>query len=210
MEARAQGRQGKFAYDNWYQNRFFESLEKTSSKAFEGNYLKQMASKQPISEIVVVVQPKTKRKYKIEKEKEKDIAFEELATLGETTLEDELLKDEVQNLRDLVEEEAIMSPPQKIKKEKGKDGAGLNKASAQEKTLSPIAQSKGGIEASMASPIMKPPMAPKKNKIKEKVHEPSKKLSVHVDLHSFEEFNKKGDSLLGANEDIMDQTYPLG
>jgi hypothetical protein len=29
-------------------------------------------------------------------------------------------------------------------------------------------------------------------------------------LHSFEEFNKKGDSLLGANEDIMDQTYPLG
>jgi len=31
---------------------------------------------------MVVVQPKTKRKYKIEKEKEKDVAFEELVTVG--------------------------------------------------------------------------------------------------------------------------------
>jgi hypothetical protein len=52
----------------------------------------------------------------------------------------------------------------------------------------------------MGSPIKKPPMAPKKNKRKEKVHEPSKELLVHVDLHSFEEFNKKDDYLLGANE----------
>ncbi len=51
-----------------------------------------MALKQPISDIMVVVQPKTKRKYKIEKEKEKDVAFEELVTVGETTMEDELLE----------------------------------------------------------------------------------------------------------------------
>ncbi len=55
-----------------------------------------MALKQPMPDIVVVLQPKTKRKYKIKKEKEKDIAFEELATLGGTTMEDKLLEDEVQ------------------------------------------------------------------------------------------------------------------
>jgi hypothetical protein len=143
MEARAQERQGKSRYDNWYQNRFFESLEKTSSKAFKGDFLRQMALKQPISNIVVVMQLKTKRKYKIEKEKEKDIAFEELATLGETMVEDELLEDEVQNLKDLVEEEVVMAPPHKSKKKKGKDGVGLNRASAQEKTLSPHCPKKG-------------------------------------------------------------------
>ncbi len=49
---------------------------------------------------------KTKRKYKTKKEKEKDITFEELVTLGKSLVEDELLGDEVQNLRDLVEKEA--------------------------------------------------------------------------------------------------------
>jgi hypothetical protein len=82
----------KSRYDNWYHNRFLESLEKISSKTFKGSFLRQMALKQPISDIMVVVQPKTKRKYKIEKEKEKDVAFEELVTVGETTMEDELLE----------------------------------------------------------------------------------------------------------------------
>ncbi len=49
---------------------------------------------------------KTKRKYKTKKEKEKDITFEELVTLGKSLVEDELLGDEVQNLKDLVEKEA--------------------------------------------------------------------------------------------------------
>ncbi len=83
-----------------------------------------------------------------------------------------------------MEEEVVMALPHKSRKKKGKDGAGLNKTSAQEKTFSPIAQSKGGIEASMGSLIKKHPMAPKKNKRKERIHEPSKELRVHVDLHS--------------------------
>ncbi len=51
---------------------------------------------------------KTKRKYKTKKEKEKhkEITFEELVNLGKSLVEDELLGDEVQNLKDLVEEEA--------------------------------------------------------------------------------------------------------
>jgi hypothetical protein len=47
-----------------------------------------------------------------------------LATLGETIVEDELLKDEVQNLRDLVEEEAVMVLPHKSKKKRGRMGFG--------------------------------------------------------------------------------------
>ncbi len=55
---------------------------------------------------MAMVDFKTKRKYKTKKEKEKDITFEELVTLGKSLVEDELLGDEVQNLKDLVEEEA--------------------------------------------------------------------------------------------------------
>jgi len=55
---------------------------------------------------MAVVDFKTKRKYKTKKEKEKDITFEELVTLGKSLVEDELLGDEVQNLKDLVEKEA--------------------------------------------------------------------------------------------------------
>lgn len=72
-----------------------------------------------------------------------------MATLGETIVEDELLKDEVQNLRELVEEEVVMVLPHKSKKKKGKDGVGLNKTAAQEKTFSHVAQSKVGINANM-------------------------------------------------------------
>ncbi len=54
---------------------------------------------------MAMVDFKTKRKYKTKKEKEKDITFEELVTLGKSLVEDELLGDEVQNLKDLVEEE---------------------------------------------------------------------------------------------------------
>jgi hypothetical protein len=55
---------------------------------------------------MAMVDFKTKRKYKTKKEKEKDITFEELVTLGKSLVEDELLGDEVQNLKDLVEKEA--------------------------------------------------------------------------------------------------------
>jgi len=55
---------------------------------------------------MAMVDFKTKRKYKTKKEKEKDITFEELVTLGKSLVEDELLGDEVQNIRDLVEKEA--------------------------------------------------------------------------------------------------------
>ncbi len=48
---------------------------------------------------------KTNKKYKTKKEKEKDITLEELVTLGKSLVEDELFGDEVQSLRDLVEEE---------------------------------------------------------------------------------------------------------
>jgi hypothetical protein len=47
----------------------------------------------------------------------------------------------------------------------------------------PIAQIKGGIEASVGSPIKKPLVFPKKNKRNENFHDPSEGLLVHVDLH---------------------------
>ncbi len=54
---------------------------------------------------MAMVDFKTNKKYKTKKEKEKDITFEELVTLGKSLVEDELLGDEVQSLRDSVEEE---------------------------------------------------------------------------------------------------------
>jgi hypothetical protein len=53
---------------------------------------------------MAVVDFKTKRKYKIKNER--GIICEELVTLGKSLVEDELFWDEVQNLNDLVEEEA--------------------------------------------------------------------------------------------------------
>ncbi len=38
----------------------------------------------------------------------------------------------------------------------------------------------------------------------------AKELLRHVDLHSFEEFNGKGDSLLGANKISWARPAPLG
>jgi hypothetical protein len=87
-----------------------------------------------------------------------------------------------------------------------KDGVRLSKAPAQEMTPSPIAQSKGRIEASMGSPLKKPPTAPKNSKGNEKNSDPSKEPPVHMDLHSFEESNEEGDSLLILlNEPIKDK-----
>ncbi len=54
---------------------------------------------------MAMVDFKTNKKYKTKKEKEKDITLEELVTLGKSLVEDELFGDEVQSLRDLVEEE---------------------------------------------------------------------------------------------------------
>ncbi len=48
----------------------------------------------------------------------------------------------------------------------------------------------------MGLPIKKFLMAPKKNKGKEKVHEPSKELLMHVELHSSKKSNNEGDYLL--------------
>jgi hypothetical protein len=96
-----------------------------------------------------------------------------------------------------MEREAKMVPPCKSKKKKWKDGVGLNQTRVQEKIPSTVAQNKGGTEASMGSPIKKFHVIPKKGKREENVHEPSKELLVHVDLHSsMKESSGEGDSLL--------------
>jgi hypothetical protein len=48
-------------------------------------------------------------------------------------------------------------------------------------------------EANIVSLIKKPLVAPKKNKRKEKVLDPSKELLVHVDLHSSKKSNDGND-----------------
>ncbi len=68
-----------------------------------------------------------------------------------------------------MEKEVEMAPPCKSKKKKGKDGVGLSKAWIQKMIPSPIAQSKGGIEASVGSPIKKFPTIPKMGKGEENV-----------------------------------------
>jgi hypothetical protein len=96
-----------------------------------------------------------------------------------------------------VEKEVKMVPPCKSKKKKGKDGVGLSKARVQERIPSPVAQSKKGSKASVGSLIKKFCAVPKKGKGEENVHEPSKELLVHVDLHfSTNESIGEGDSLL--------------
>jgi hypothetical protein len=91
------------------------------------------------------VEPKAKKKYKTKKEKEKDTSFKELATIGKVMIEDELHEEEVQSLRELVEEEAAMAIPHKTKKKKmtGKGEAKLSKMLIQNNILPFIAQSKG-------------------------------------------------------------------
>ncbi len=44
--------------------------------------------------------------------------------------------------------------------------------------------------------MKKPPVAPKKSKGKEKVSDPSKESPVHVDWHSFKNFNDENDLLI--------------
>ncbi len=96
-----------------------------------------------------------------------------------------------------MEREAKMVPPCKSKKKKWTDGVGLIQIQIQEKIPSTVAQNKGGTEASMGSPIKKIPAIPKKGKGEENVHEPSKELPVHVDLHSsMKEYSGENDSLL--------------
>jgi hypothetical protein len=60
--------------------------------------LRQMASRKPISNARVVVEPKAKRKYKTKNEKE-DTTFEEFATLIKILVEDDLPKKEVPSLK---------------------------------------------------------------------------------------------------------------
>jgi len=95
---------------------------------------------------------------------------------------EELLDEEAQSLKDLVEE-ASKPPPQKTNKKKtGKDEATLSKAKSHERTPSLVKQRKGEGEVSMGSPT-KIPMAPKKHKGKEKVLEPIVESSEHIDFH---------------------------
>jgi hypothetical protein len=86
---------------------------------------------------MVVVEPKGKKKYKTEKEKEKDAIVEDLITLGQIMIGEQLHVEEAQSIRDLVEE-VVKALPQKIKKNtKGKDEVGSSKAKAHEKLLPP-------------------------------------------------------------------------
>jgi hypothetical protein len=71
-----------------------------------------MASKEPIQNTTVVVEPKAKKKYKTKKEKEKDTTFEELATIGKVMIKkNKLCEEEAQSQRELVEKEAAMATP---------------------------------------------------------------------------------------------------
>lgn len=155
---------------------------------------------------MVEMQPKMKRKYKTKKEKEKYVAFEELAAIGKPMVEGDLFEEKTQSQRDIMEKGVVLTPPCKRKKKKGKDGVGANKASTQEKTPSPIAQSKGRTEANVGSLIKKPFATPKKNKGKEKVPDPNEKPLVHVHLHSFKESNNEGDFLhVPLNEHVREK-----
>jgi hypothetical protein len=58
---------------------------------------------------MMVVEPKPKRKYKTKKEKDKNIVFKELATLKKAMVEDELCEEEVQSLKEIVEEKVTMT-----------------------------------------------------------------------------------------------------
>jgi hypothetical protein len=80
---------------------------------------------------------------------------------------EELLDEEAQSLRDLVEE-ASNPPPQKTNKKKTrKDEAASSKAKSHERTPSLVNQRKGEGEVSMGS-LTKIPMAPRKHKGRKK------------------------------------------
>jgi hypothetical protein len=68
-----------------------------------------MALEKLVSNKMTMVEPKPKRKYKTKKEKDKNIVFKELATLGKAMVEGELCEEEVQSLKEIVEEEVTMA-----------------------------------------------------------------------------------------------------
>ncbi len=79
---------------------------------------------------MTMVEPKPKRKYKTKKEKDKNIVFKELATLGKAMVEDELCEEEVQSLKEIVEEEVTMatiSTRPKRKRQRGRMKLGWTK-----------------------------------------------------------------------------------
>ncbi len=78
----------------------------------------------------MVVEPKPKRKYKTKKEKDKNIVFKELATLKKAMVEDELCEEEVQSLKEIVEEKVTMttiSTRSKWKRQRGRMKLGWTK-----------------------------------------------------------------------------------
>jgi hypothetical protein len=79
-------------------------LENLLKHPGEVNNPKQMASNKPIFNTMVVVEPKTK------KEKEKNVDVEELMTLGQTMVSDELQDEESQIFKNLVDK-AAKAPP---------------------------------------------------------------------------------------------------
>jgi hypothetical protein len=50
-------------------------------------------------------------------------------------VEDELLEEKAQSIKEIVEEEVEMAPHHKSRKKRGKDGVGLSKTPAQERTF---------------------------------------------------------------------------
>lgn len=70
----------------------------------------------------MVVEPKPKRKYKTKKEKDKNIVFKKLTTLKKAMVEDELCEEEVQSLKEIVEEEVTMTTISTISKWKRQRG----------------------------------------------------------------------------------------
>lgn len=108
-----------------------------------------------------------------------------MVTLKKTMVGKELHEEEVQSLREVVEE-AVEAPPHKSKKNKRKrkDEVGPSKAMAQERTPSLVALSKGEIKTSVGS-LIKTIVVPKKSKGKEKFLELKEDSLEHMDFHSF-------------------------
>ncbi len=69
-----------------------------------------MALDELMPNIMIVEEPEAKNKYKTKKEKEKDTIVEELMVIAQTMVGDEFWDEEVQSLKDLVEEAAKASP----------------------------------------------------------------------------------------------------
>jgi hypothetical protein len=117
---------------------FLGQLENILKHLREFNNPKQMAPNKLIPSTMVMVEPKAKQRIRSRKEKEKNVDLEELMTLGQTMVNNELQDEEVQILKNLVDEVAKV-PPRKNKKKKTRMNWASAKPKAYEKTPSHIA-----------------------------------------------------------------------